>query len=201
MLMASFSACDGIFEGIYDEADDDEAEAGMAETSIYANVTSYTQWICVDFHTMQFDTIQIADDGSFTDPDEWDIALHRWDVRTNGGAALETDYTSLDDLLASGEMPEGTFVSDVWTTSQIVIDMSQMMSGVLGYTESYYNEELSKWIDVDTSTMPPIYTLSGKVYVLKMADGTFAALLLSSYTNASGVKGYLTIDYIYPLEF
>ncbi len=200
MLCASFSACNGILDGIYDEAEEDGAD-GIAEGSVYADVTSYTQWVCIDFHTQAMETIQIADDGSFTDPDDWDIALHRWDARTNGGAVLETNYTSLDDLLASGSMPAGTFVSDVWTTEQIIIDMSQMMSGVLGYAESYYNEELSKWIEVDTSSMPPSYALSGKVYILQLTDGTYVALQLSDYTNASGVKGYLTIDYVYPLEF
>lgn len=195
----SLLSCEGIFSGIYDEADED-GEGGVGEGSIYADVTSYTQWVYVNFHDSVMSTAEIAEDGSFTDPEEWDIALHRWDARTNGGAAMETEYTSLDELASSAQMPSGTYVEDIWTTEQIVIDMSNMMSGILGYAESYYNPELSKWIDVDTSSMPPSYTLSGKVYMLALSDGTYVALQLSNYTNSSGVKGYLTIDYIYPFE-
>ena len=62
------------------------------------------------------------------------------------------------------------------------------------------NPELSKWLNVDTSEMPPIYTPSNKVYLLKMKDGTMAAIRLVSYMNAAGTKGYMTFDYLYPYE-
>ena len=48
--------------------------------------------------------------------------------------------------------------------------------------------------------MPPIYTPSNKVYLLRMKDGTMAAIRLVSYMNAAGIKGYMTFDYIYPYE-
>ena len=83
----------------------------------------------------------------------------------------------------------------------IAVDMSGMMEGRIEYAEDYYNTELSKWLNVDKSTMPPVYSMSRKVYVMKMGDGTCAALKLSNYMNSSGVKGYMTINYIYPLEF
>lgn len=96
--------------------------------------------------------------------------------------------------------PEGAYVEDVWTTAKIAIDMSGMMDGNIVYMESYYNEELSKWLNVDKSNMPPTYTLSNKVYMVKLKDGTYAAVRLTNYMNASGVKGFMTIDYIYPFE-
>ena len=43
-------------------------------------------------------------------------------------------------------------------------------------------------------------TLSNKVYMVKLKDGTYAAVRLTNYMNASGVKGFMTIDYIYPFE-
>jgi hypothetical protein len=75
-----------------------------------------------------------------------------------------------------------------------------MMDGYLSYVESDYNEVLSQWLDVDTSNMPPSYTLSGKIYILRLADGTKAALKLENYMNESAVKGYMTIRYMYPIE-
>ena len=94
-------------------------------------------------------------------------------------------------------MPEGAYVEDVWTTAKIAIDMSGMMDGNIVYMESYYNEELSKWLNVDKSNMPPTYTLSNKVYMVKLKDGTYAAVRLTNYMNASGVKGFMTIDYFF----
>ena len=48
--------------------------------------------------------------------------------------------------------------------------------------------------------MPPTYTLSNKVYLVKLKVGTDAAVRLTNYMNASSVKGFMTIDYIYPFE-
>ena len=56
------------------------------------------------------------------------------------------------------------------------------------------------WSFTDTSTMPPIYTLSGKIYLLRLKDGTCAALRLANFMNDAAVKGYMTIDYLYPVE-
>ena len=134
------------------------------------------------------------------EPEEWDIAVHRYDVKTNAGAVLETGFTGFSALRNADAMPEGAYVEDVWTTAKIAIDMSGMMDGNIVYMESYYNEELSKWLNVDKSNMPPTYTLSNKVYMVKLKDGTYAAVRLTNYMNASGVKGFMTIDYIYPFE-
>ena len=109
--------------------------------------------------------------------------------------------TGLELFMNSGKMPEGDYVADVWTTQQIIVDMSGMMDGNIGYSESWYNPELSKWLKVDTGTMPPLYSLSHKVYAVRLPDGTDLALKLSNYMDATGVKGYMTIDYVYPVEF
>ena len=78
--------------------------------------------------------------------------------------------------------------------------MSGMMEGKIKYAESYYNTELSKWLFVDTSTMPPGYNPSNKVYVIKLKDNTIAAVRLRNFMNSAAAKGYMTIEYIYPFE-
>ena len=45
-----------------------------------------------------------------------------------------------------------------------------------------------------------VYTLSGKVYLIRLADGTFAALRLTNFMNDAAVKGFMTIDYLYPVQ-
>jgi predicted DNA-binding protein with PD1-like motif len=48
--------------------------------------------------------------------------------------------------------------------------------------------------------MPPSYTLSGRIYIIRLADGTRAAVRLTNFMNAASVKGYMTLEYQYPLE-
>lgn len=209
MTVWPFSSCDGILDGIYDDADDEgttsiTTDEESTRGSIYINITDYYSWIYFNVHDPKLDTLTIDlsldnDEILADEPEEWDLAFHRWDVRTNGGAALETEYTSLDDLEASGEIPSGDYVEDEWY-EYVSVDMSGMMSGEIGYMACYVNHELGKYMDVDTSGMPPSYTPSGKVYMVRFSDGTYMALIVSNYLNSSGVKGYLTIDYIYPYE-
>lgn len=207
--MLSLPSCNGLFEGIYDEpvaASEfgfTKVEQATSSGTIYIDATSYTKWTYIDFDTYSIDTTLIAEDGSESGDvmEGWDLAVHRYDTKTNGGSVLETEYTSLDEFRVSGRIPEGEYVEDIWTEDRITIDMSQMMSGVILYAPSWYNPELSKWLNVDTSTMPPVYTMSGRVYVLKTQDGKAAALQLNNYMNDSKVKGFMTIDYIYPVEF
>lgn len=194
------SGCNGMFAGIYDEPVE-TLEYGFVEKckpgvpgEIYVDATSYTDWVYIDMASATVETRSVLDEA----PEHWDFAVHRYDAKTNGGAVLATSASDINSLTA---LPAGEFVPDVWTTETIVTDMSTMMDGYLSYVDSYYNPELSQWLDVDTSTMPPLYTLSGKVYVLRLADGSMAALRLANFMNDSAIKGYLTIKYSYPIEF
>ena len=62
------------------------------------------------------------------------------------------------------------------------------------------NQVLSRWVNMDFSTPPPVYTQSGKVYIVRTAEGKYAALQLLNYMSPTGSKGYLTIDILYPYE-
>jgi hypothetical protein len=189
-----------MFEGIYDEAPMETEDAyGFVTPSstveagtLVVDASSYTNWVYVNFHTLKVETKSVTEEA----PAAWDIALHRYDAKTNGGAAVETSSIDFSSL-ATEQITN--YVADTWTTEQIAIDMSTMMDGYLTYTESDYNTELSKWLDVDTSNMPPTYTLSNKVYVVRLSDGTRAAVKLDNYMDAAGIKGVLTIRYIYPI--
>lgn len=206
VIVILLSACDGIFENIYDrDTEEEKAEFGFIKIdklnnsgTVYINATSYTQWTYINFHDLSIDSTEIGKE--IKEPANWDIAIHRYDARTNGGEVLETGFTGFDILKASAKIPDGKYIKDEWTKSQIIIDMSGMMQEKIKYVESYYNHELSKWLNVDTSNMPPNYSMSNKVYIVKLKDNTIAALRLRNFMNASGIKGYMTIEYIYPFE-
>lgn len=193
--MGLLSACNGILDGIYDEPDNVNNTGFENEGEIFIDATSYTQWVYIDFSERSTVTLGYDEDA----PQNWDIAVHRYDVKTNGAKVVETNYSDFDQAITA-TIDEADLVSDIWTTNQIVIDMSTMMDGYLGYTESSYNPELSKWLNVDTSTMPPIYTPSGKVYIVYLPDGTRAGVKLLNFMNDMQVKGYMTIQYMYPFN-
>ena len=207
MMLLPFSACDGILEGIYDSpAASDSNEFGFIRTdpsthsgTIYIDATDYRRWTFIDFHTQKVDSVNVTDSDQ-KEPEEWDSFGNLYIMFLIYKRRLRGGFTGFSALQNASAMPEGVYVDDVWTTAKVAIDMSGMMDGNIVYMESYYNEELSKWLNVDKSNMPPTYTLSNKVYMVKLKDGTYAAVRLTNYMNASGVKGFMTIDYIYPFE-
>lgn len=195
-------ACDGIFEDIYDN-NKTTTEEKLVEGQFTVDATSYTAWhyLDLDADSINFVTSTIESEETETDiPENWTIALHRYDVKTNGGAAVETDYTSISDLEAAIEadpmlLESLNFCADTTSASKIIIDMSHMMDGYLIYQNTHYNAIIARWLNVDTSTMPPIYTMSHKTYVLRTAEGKYFALYLVNYMNEKSVKGNMTVQY------
>ncbi len=203
--MLSLSACNGIFSFLYDEPDKQvkneygfiSEDADTHTGRIYIDATSFTDWQYIDLHNKALVKAPVDS----LEPAKWDFAVHRYDAKTNGGAVLESSAADFNALPGLAQLAAAGFVADEWTTDRIAVDMSQMMDGVILYAESYYNPCLSQWLDVNTSTMPPVYTLSGKIYILRLTDGTYAALRLSNFMNDSSIKGFMTIDYLYPISF
>lgn len=203
--MLSLAACNGIFGFLYDNpAEQVKNEYGFISEDanthsgrIYIDATSFTDWQYIDLHNKE--VVKAPVDS--LEPATWDFAVHRYDAKTNGGAVSESGAADFNALPSIDRIAAAGFVADVWTTDRIAVDMSQMMDGIVLYAESYYNPCLSQWLDVNTSTMPPVYTLSGKIYILRLADGTYAALRLSNFMDDSSVKGFMTIDYLYPISF
>lgn len=202
--MLMFPACNGIFGNIYDIPQSDDArEYGFVAFDdrtnigrIYIDATDYKEWHYIDLHNRQVVTVPV--DGPA--PADWDFAVHRYDTKTCDGAVAETaasDFHSLPDIAS---IPGDAFIADEWTAGKITLDMSQMMDGIILYAEDWYNPCLSGWLDVDTSMMPPIYTLSDKIYLLRLPDDTYAALRLTNFMNDTATKGFMTIDYSYPVR-
>lgn len=133
-------------------------------------------------------------------PDEWDIAVHRNNVRTNAGAAFETAYSSLDEL------PDGTdwlsdiqFVKDEWNQTDVWSVQDKMLSGIIGNQGISINNVLGRWLTMEIPPMPPTFMLNRHVFIVQLSDGSYAAIQLADYISADGTKCCLTINYKYPL--
>ena len=124
----SLSACNGIFENIYDAPIETEME--IKENSFsQVKTVEYTEWAYINLSERTVTTVKIGEEYESQIPDKWDFAIHRYDIKTNEGAAYKTTYTSIDEFKATGKLPKAEdFVKDEWTTDKIAIDMSGMMS-------------------------------------------------------------------------
>lgn len=133
------------------------------------------------------------------EPESWHIAVHRNNVRTNGGAVYETSYTSINDLPESSEtFADATFTEDEWNELDVWTIQAQMLQGLIGNQGIKINPVLSSWLKVSLPPVPPVFTLNNHVFIVRFEDDTYAALQLENYQNAAGVKCHLIINYRYP---
>ena len=133
------------------------------------------------------------------EPEKWHIAVHRNNVRTNGGAAHETSYTSMSELPESSEaFADATFTPDTWNELDVWTIREQMLQGFVGNQGIRVNPVLSSWLKLEIPPVPPAFTLNNHVFIVRFDDDTYAAIQLENYQNAAGVKCCLTINYKYP---
>ncbi len=253
------TACNGIFDGIYDQPSETIIPA---EGQIVVDATSWTDWYYVDLNRLHqlseagdsaamlkaqteftaypipmeatgekdetaeghsaatqgqkagqymywFDVFgEGIKNNSFTyytptaeqtAPDSWTFAVHRNNVRTNGGAVLETTYTSMDQLPeTSSSFHDMTFTEDEWSENAVWDSQDQMLMCYVPSQGITINKVLSSWLTMEIPPMPPSFTLNNHVFILRLKDGTYAALQLANYLSPKGTKCYLTINYKYP---
>ena len=133
------------------------------------------------------------------EPEKWHITVHRNNVRTNGGAAYETSYTSMSELPESSEaFADATFTPDTWNELDVWTIREQMLQGFVGNQGIRVNPVLSSWLKLEIPPVPPAFTLNNHVFIVRFDDDTYAAIQLENYQNAAGVKCCLTINYKYP---
>ena len=198
-LMGLFSACD-VLEDAYDDPSVEKKEG-----QYYVDATDYAQWVYINLHTptptITTSTISLDDMSETGAPSEWDIAHHRYDVKTNGAAVVMTPYHTIEDLEMAGMPQECQWVADEYSDECVTVDMSHMMEGYLVYAPGYKNTELGKWVNVDTSNMPPNYAMYDNVMLIRFADSTYAAIQLVNFmsTDRYQIKGWMTVNYQYPV--
>lgn len=134
-----------------------------------------------------------VDESSFA----WDIAFHKYDIRTNGGAAVVTAETNLHTVI---EVPDSGFETD--TDGKVMADMSNMMQGFVGYQEVKLNPVLCSWVTATpTGTMPPYtYKLNSNVFIVKTKAGKYAKIKFTDTTNEKDVAVYAAFSYQYPMK-
>lgn len=133
-------------------------------------------------------------------PESWTFAVHRNNVMTNGCSVARTEFDSFDQLPEDTfELNSLTYTRDEWNESDVWVIQDRMLLGLIGCQGIEINEALSSWLAVEIPPIPPAFTLSSKVFILKTPEGELAALQLKNYQSAAGTKCVLSINYRYPL--
>ncbi len=175
--------------------DDDEKKGNETKANtLTVDATAYNQWVYVNLKNGETQTVTMEgiDDESKVGID-WQIAIHRYtEVKTNGGAVVQTDMTDMNKVTT---IPTEGYTED--EDNQKVLAEFVMPPTDENYVVTHVNT-LIKW--TEGSAMDGTLATTNKVFVLRCKDGTFAKLQFIDYANADNVKGHVTFNYEYPVK-
>lgn len=177
----------------------------IQEASI--KTSDYTTWTYFSFEKGVIGTY--TEDGfDYKNRLDWDLAFHRWDVRTNGGlsgkgagGAVKSAYGTLDVNTWGSVLPSAAdFVTD--KLIKTYMNAPHMSDDATGdqRVEVPANTELGQWLTVTMTSIPPTYKMADNVFLVKAANGKLAAVKFTNYMNAKAEKGYAVFEYVYPLN-
>lgn len=133
------------------------------------------------------------------EPESWSFAVHRNNVRTNGGGVFETAYTSMSELPENSSAFENAhFSEDEWSENEVWDSQEKMLLSLVPSQGIEINKVLSSWLAMSIPPVPPAFHHNSHIFILRMRDGTYAALQLADYISSEGTKCWLTINYKYP---
>ncbi|MEG0891159.1 MAG: HmuY family protein [Bacteroidales bacterium] len=190
--------------------DDIKGENGSSfppKKTIVIETKSYETWTYFSFEKGVIGTYKEGE-FNYKNNTTWDIAFHRWDVRTNSGesgigkgGAFLTNYGGDLKVDMWSTMPsKGEFITDASIKTYMAIPNMNSEDGADQRVIVPANTILAKWLTVVMTSIPPKYALLNKAFVVRTANGKHAAISFTNYMNDKAVKGYVNFDYIYPLD-
>ncbi len=208
-----------------DEDEETSTDDAGYQTLKDVNGYAYDSWTYINLETGEMEVHTDASEWIYTDGStraaqtaeavgiDWHIALHRYELKTNNAAVLNTGAT---DMRSITTLPEGDYTTDTVvpyeqeaakgddeTQYLLITDMSGMMSGNLGYVHyPTLNLTLCSAITrTATGGMPPtLYGTNGEVFALKWDDGSWATFQVTAAYSSGGASGYISFNYQYYTE-
>ncbi len=177
---------------------DEETPAVVETNSTYVDATSQTTW---HYYSLSDNKVigtgeeTVEDNAKWFARTDWDIAICRYNVRTNsgdattanakGGVAITTKYT-LDEVTAVPADAEFNADEAVTSTGMGGITTTKIFSDA---TVIQFKKDAE-----GNSIMPPVYEQS-PVYVFRTADGAANyKVIFTQYVNAESVTGHVKFN-------
>jgi hypothetical protein len=159
----------------------------------YINATSGTKWHYYSFAQAKvIDSAEEASNAAWQARTDWDVAIRRYNIRTNSGAFTTADAKGgVYTLDAAATFESVTKVPDA---AVFVGDTSITSEGMGGSTTVICSDAqviILKVNEDGSLVMPPVY-LPAPVYIFRTADGNnYYKVQFTNYVNDDGKTGHV----------
>ena len=187
----SFTACSS--------DDDDDPQLPGETKEYYVDATTSGMWNYFSFATgtlVGSATESAENNAIWFARKDWDIAINRYNIRTNSG--LATTAGALGGVYTYAESVSFNSVSSVPAGISYVVDKSITSSGMSGETTVIRSEDatviLFKKNEDGSSVMPPVY-LQAPVYIFRTADGaSYYKVQFTQYKDENNATGHVKFN-------
>jgi hypothetical protein len=198
LFSVSFVAC----------SDDDDESPLAIEKEVEVEATAFDKWTYFSFKTGK--VVGTSGVEETREEMDWDIAFHRYDIRTNsgtsgsgkGGAYLaedkiaKTGWDALTSAPTTGYVADGTIkVITQYAPETLKADVS----GSKVITGGPDNLPAT-WCTFEPGSNGPVYGITNQIFVVKTAEGKYAKVWLKAYQKLVGGRklgGHITMKYAY----
>lgn len=201
-LLVAFSSCGN------DEPNVPPTPEAITKT-VTIDASAYETWQYFSFS--KGEVVQVAD---YQNDLTWDMALHRYDVRLNGGKSGKGQggalYSGVTDLAQATVVPTEGYIADVIGRITVKYTMGpngheiehedQGFSEVVTGVKSPQGFTQGGWLEFSHGPAGPTYKLSNKVFFVRGADGKIAKVQFTDYQDAELKKGIISFTYTYPVK-
>ena len=174
---------------------------------IVVDASDYTKWVYINFDKGEVVSVSTPE----TDL-SWDLGLHRYDFKTNGGTSGKGKgaavRTTQKDLMGNIPTPKDS----EWTLDREGLLLMKFGANKDGKHDIKYEKQsanflltsepkgdgkgyLNKGI-ISMTGMPPMVTIDPSVFLVRSATGQIVRVCVLDYQNATKKTGYITLEYV-----
>lgn len=170
------------------------------------DATDYTKWVYLNFATGEL--VQVTDPANDL---SWDLGLHRYDFKTNGGVSGKGKGAAVriaKQKILTEEIP--TPKDSQWELDREGLLLMQFEDDGLGSHRTKYEMQQANFLlssecdgyggflnkgAIWQEGMPPQVTVDNAIYLVRSASGEIVRMRVLDFQNNKKLRGYITIQY------
>ncbi|AMD84254.1 HmuY protein [Capnocytophaga haemolytica] len=195
-----------VLSGCSKDDSPEQSTAGIQVKNLDAASNDEQIWTYFSFATGKL----VSPTGAVEESKEWDIAFHRFYIKTNSGTSGKGNVgvaaTGVKDFDAVTKAPTQGYEADKMVTvetrpatpdtapSNVIVSSNPVITGTVESKDpkGWYN-----YVRPQQGETTPHFNITKYVYAIRTLEGKYVKIQLTDYTNDYGTSGYISFRYAF----
>ncbi len=190
-----------VLSGCSKDDSPEQSTAGIQVKNLDAASNDERIWTYFSFATGKL----VSPTGAVEESKEWDIAFHRFNIKTNSGTSgkgnVAVAATGIKDFEAVTKAPAQGYEVDKIVAVESrppAPEVTRSVNPVItGTVESKDPKGWYNYVRPQQGETTPHFNITKYVYAIRTLEGKYVKIQLTDYTNDYGTSGYITFHYAF----